>query len=98
MYIDENKIPDDIDEYYNNTDILFQGDREFDEIMIERGYFSYGGTRKSHRIITDKFHNTEFKEFYKDLTSKDYIVNNFSEDEKILFDLAKKLNYKLIKE
>lgn len=97
MYIDENKIPDDIDEYYNNTDILFHGDKEFDEIMIERGYFTYGGTRRSHRVITDKFHNTKFKELYKDLTSKDYIETNISEDEKRLFDLAEKLNYKLTK-
>lgn len=98
MYIDSDLIPQDIDCYYDNSDILFQGSEEFDKIMLDRGYFLYGGTRRSHRIITDKFHNTEFKEFYKDLTSKDHIANNFSEDEKILFDLAKKLNYKLIKE
>lgn len=69
--IDLKKIPEDIEEYYDEYDFLYTGGQEFDDIMIERGYFDYGGTRRSHRYITDKFKNMLLVDLLNDLTGKD---------------------------
>lgn len=93
-------IPEDIDEYYDLDDILYQGSYDFDTAMIENGYFEYGGTRRSHRCITDKFKNCNYNDFVKDLTGienvQEFIKKQTEEKElKTLFDLAKKYNFQV---
>lgn len=67
-YIKLSDVADDIDDYYSEYDISYQGSDKFDEIMLDRGYFAYGGTRRSHRIVTDKFKKTKIGDVLNDLT------------------------------
>lgn len=66
--IKESDIPNDIEEFYEHSDImLYECDGKFDKAMIERGFFDYGIIRRSHRIITDLFKATPIEEVKKSL-------------------------------
>ena len=71
LFVNISDIPEDIDDYYDNNEILYTGSKKFDDIMIDRGYFEYGGTRRSHRHLTKKFNNTTITELINDLTGAD---------------------------
>lgn len=102
--IDIKYIPEDLADYYDYDDISYQDNQIFDDAMIKAGFFAYGGTRRSHRHITSKFHNTGYYEVISTLTglTEDEIKAKHqeiavNEDLKELNRLAEKYGYSIIK-
>ena len=72
---------------------------KFDKAMLDSGYFDYGSTRRSHRIITDKAKSKSVNEIKASLLEitvqeleeiEDLIIREY--DLKVLHYLAKKYN------
>lgn len=88
--IEEKDIPSDLEDYFDNDDIMFYncGDK-FDLAMIERGFFDYGIIRRSHRVITDFFKSFSIEDIKKSLKGEIDInmpINEVSEYEKLIED------------
>lgn len=102
--IDIKYIPEDLADYYDYDDISYQDNLVFDDAMIKAGFFEYGGTRRSHRHITSKFHKTDYFDVISTLTGltveeiKDKHQEQFQKEElKELNRLAEKYNFALVK-
>lgn len=68
IFLELREIEEDLADYWDHDEFLFQGSDKFDKAMIERGFFQYGGTRRSHRYITEKFHNSTYDQVITSLT------------------------------
>lgn len=102
--IDIKYIPEDLADYYDHDDISYQDNAIFDDAMINAGFFTYGGTRRSHRCITSKFHHTGYYDVISILTglTEDEIKAKHQEqlqqeELKELYALAEKYNFTVVK-
>ncbi len=104
MIISPNDIPYDLEELLFERDVSITDiDSNFDIAMIELGLFEYGGTRRSHRLITSKATDLGIDGVIELLTGipiskfneKQMEINKNLDIEK-MFKLAKALDYVII--
>ena len=65
------KIPNDFPRYWEEEDINFQGDEDFDRKMLEKGYFEHCWGGRNYRTITEKLHNSDYFDVCADLLDID---------------------------
>jgi hypothetical protein len=81
-------IPEDFYEYWECSDMLYQDNVHFDDAMLKAGFFEYGGTRRSHRIVTKKLKELTIDEAIEVLTGLPHEqIAKIHEQEQLLEDM-----------
>lgn len=103
-FINLTDIPYDLEEILEEREISFsEAGSLFDEAMLRNNLFEYGGTRRSHRFITDKAKKLDYYDVIEKLTDlkenevkKIYLeISDIYKEEK-MFEYAKELGFIII--
>lgn len=101
MIINFKNIPYDLEEMLDSGEHCCGSYSDsFDKLMLENKFFEYGGTRRSHRVISDEAKELGYWGVVKVLTgkTKNEILTEIEQeikekDIKKIFETAKKYNY-----